>query len=49
MGMDPYEADPAAYESAISAAGLAIRACWAKRPITQWPRGLRRVSTIDDL
>jgi hypothetical protein len=35
MGMDPYEVDPTAYESAVCAAGLAIRAYWAKGPTSQ--------------
>ena len=33
MGIYPYEADPAAYESAVYAACLAVRASWAKSPI----------------
>jgi hypothetical protein len=30
MGIFPYEANPAVYESAVYAACLAVRTCWAK-------------------
>jgi hypothetical protein len=49
LGIDPYEADPAAYESAVYAASLAIRAYWAKRRVTKQPTGPAGRPTSENL
>jgi hypothetical protein len=49
LGIDPYEADPRAYESAVYAASLATRACWAKRRVAKQPPGLTDRRTSENL